>query len=168
LQAPGIYIPGTALLPGFVGVGRYTAVNTFPGGKDVGSFAANATFGNPVLWNNQSGLTTVVRSQPLLITWIPGSPGDLVEITGTAPAFTTNLQPLSVASFTCLAHSEDGQFTVPAAVLESLPPNSQQFPGNATGKLGVAGVTFVKFGGGGLDLGLFIRIITNASPVIYQ
>src|SRR5690349_9607182 len=115
LQAPGIYIPGVALLPGFVGNGRYTAVNGF-GGKDVKGFAADATFVDPVLWNNQSGLTTVSRSQPLLITWIPGSPGDLVEITGTAPAFTTNLQPLSLASFTCLAHSEDGQFTVPPAV----------------------------------------------------
>ncbi|HXI44545.1 MAG TPA: hypothetical protein VNH83_31465 [Bryobacteraceae bacterium] len=167
LQSPGIYIPGVALVPGFVGNGRYTAVNGF-GGHDVQGFAADATFGNPVLWSNQSGLTTVIRSQPLQITWIPGSPGDLVEITGTAPAFTANLQPLSVAAFTCLAHSEDGQFTVPTAVLQSLPPNSPQFPGIATGKLGVAGLTFVKFGGGNLDLGLFIRIMTNASPVIYQ
>ncbi len=168
LQAPGIYIPGAALLPGFVGNGRYTAVNTFLGGHDVSSFSASATFEDPVLWSNQSGLTTVIRSQGLPVTWINGSPGDLVVITGTAPAFTTNLQPLSLASFTCVAHQEDGQFMVPAPVLESLPPNAPQFPGIATGKLSVAGFTFKKFGGGGLDLGLFIRIMTNASPVIYQ
>jgi hypothetical protein len=167
LQAPGIYIPGVALLPGFVSAGRYTAVNGF-GGRDVQGFAADATFGDPVLWSNQNGVTTVIRSQGLLVTWIGGSPGDLVEITGTGPAYTQNVQPLSEASFTCLAHWEDGRFTVPPAVLESLPPNSPQFPGIATGKLGVAGVTIVKFGGGNLDLGLFIRTMANNSSVIYQ
>lgn len=168
LQAPGIYIPGGALPPGFVGTGRYTAVNSFPGGRDVQGFAAAATFGDPVLWSNQSGVTTVIRSQGFHVTWIAGSPGDLVEITGTGPAFTTNLQPLSEASFTCLAHAEDGQFTVPPAVLQSLPPNAPQFFGIATGKLGVAGWTLVKFGGGNLDLGLFIRVSANVSEVIYQ
>jgi len=128
----------------------------------------DATFADPVLWNNQSDLTTVIRSHGLLVTWIPGSPGDLVEITGTGPAFTSNVQPLSEASFTCLAHSEDGQFTVPPAVLESLPPNAPQFSGIATGKLGVAGVTIVKFSGGNLDVGLFMRIVANYSSVIYQ
>jgi len=167
LQAPGIYIPGGALLPGFVGAGRYTAVNGF-GGLDVQGFAAAATFGDPVLWSNQNGITTVIRSQGLLVTWIGGSSGDFVEITGTGPAFTTNAQPLSEASFTCLAHVEDGQFTVPPAVLESLPPNSSLLPGIATGKLGVAGFSVQKFGGGNLDLGLFIRVMANESQVIYQ
>jgi uncharacterized protein (TIGR03437 family) len=167
LQAPGIYIPGAALLTGFVGVGRYTAVNGF-GGRDVQGFAADATFGDPVLWSNQNGITTVIRSQGLHVTWIGGSPGDLVEITGTGLAYTQNVQPLSEASFTCVAHWEDGQFTVPPAVLESLPPNALQFTGIATGKLGVAGFSFVKFPGGNLDLGLFIRIVANDSEVIYQ
>jgi hypothetical protein len=150
-----------------VGVGRYTAINGF-GGRDVQGFAADATFGDPVLWSNQNGITTVIRSQGLQVAWIGGSPGDLVEITGTGPAFTSNVQPLSEASFTCLAHVEDGQFTVPPAVLESLPPNTSLLPGIATGKLGVAGFTVKKFGGGNLDLGLFIRIVANDSQVIYQ
>ena len=167
LQAPGIYIPSGALAPGFVGVGRYTAINGF-GGRDVQGFAADATFGAPLLWSNQNGITTVIRSQGLQVAWIGGSPGDLVEITGTGPAFTSNVQPLSEASFTCLAHVEDGQFTVPPAVLESLPPNTSLLPGIATGKLGVAGFTVKKFGGGNLDLGLFIRIVANDSQVIYQ
>jgi len=168
LQAPGIYIPGDALLPGFVGVGRYTAVNNFPGGRDVQGFSAVATFGDPLIWSNQSTIKTVIRSQGVTVTWTGGTPGDLVQITGTGPAFTVNVQPLSEASFTCLAHSEDGQFTVPPAVLESLPPNSSLLPGIATGKLGVAGFTVQKFGGSNLDLALFIRIMTNDSQVIYQ
>ena len=167
LQTPGIYIPGGALLPGYVGAGRYTALNGF-GGVDVKGFAADVTFGAPVLWSNQNGITTVIRSQGLHVTWIGGSPGDFVEIRGTGPAFTQNVQPLSEASFTCLAHSEDGQFTVPPAVLQSLPPNSSLLPGIATGTLGVAGFSVEKFAGGNLDLGLFIRIMANDSQVIYQ
>jgi hypothetical protein len=167
LQAPGIYISSAALRPGFVGSGRYTAINGF-GGRDVKGFAADVTFGDPILWSNQNGVTSVIRGQGLHITWIGGSPGNLVEITGTAPAFTQTNQPLSEASFTCLAHSEDGQFTVPPAVLESLPPNAPQFAGIATGKLGVADFSVEKFGGGNLDVGLFIRIVANDSQVMYQ
>jgi len=63
---------------------------------------------------------------------------------------------------------EDGQFTVPPAVLESLPPNASQLFGIATGKLGVAALTIEKFGGSNLDLGLFIRISANDAQVIYQ
>jgi hypothetical protein len=126
------------------------------------------TFSDPILWSNQNGITTVIRSQGLHLTWIGGSPGDLVEITGTSPAFTPNVQPLSEASFTCLAHAEDGQFTVPPAVLQSLPPNSSLLPGIATGTLAVAGFSLETFRGGNLDLGLFIRIMANASEVIYQ
>ncbi len=167
LQAPGIYIPGGALLPGFVGAGRYTAINGF-GGIDIKGFDADVTFHDPLIWNSQDSFTSVTRSQGVNVSWSGGSPGDLVEITGSGPAFTSTLQPLSQASFTCVAHWEDGQFTVPPAVLESLPPNTPFLPGIATGTLGVAGFSYSKFGATGLDLGLFIRISSNVSTVIYQ
>lgn len=87
------------------------------GGADVGAFTATVNMPNPILnWTNQSAAATVTRSQGLLVTWLGGSPGSYVYISGSS-ASGTGL----VGGFSCYAPQSALQFTVPAYVLSVLP-----------------------------------------------
>ena len=99
--------------------GTFTFKGT--GGADVGPFTSTITFANPLLtWTNQSAAATVDRSQGLTVTWTGGNPGTYVFITGTS----TSVKPVVTGGFTCLAHVDAGQFTVPSYILSALPAGS--------------------------------------------
>jgi uncharacterized protein (TIGR03437 family) len=95
----------------------YTFTGT--GGADVGAFSTAVNFPPPLVWTNQSSITTVNRAQGQQVTWSGGAPGTYVQIGGQS-AVAVGVG----ATFVCLAPVNDGQFTIPAWILLTLPPNN--------------------------------------------
>ncbi len=91
---------------------------TGTGGQDVGKFTASISYANPLNWTNMSAVSTVVRANGQTVTWTGGANDSYVSISGTSSSDTVS------ASFTCNAPAAAGQFTIPAYVLETLPPGS--------------------------------------------
>jgi uncharacterized protein (TIGR03437 family) len=166
-QVPGFYtVQGGSLPTGFVGAGTYTADNG-SGGPDVSAFNVSATFGAPLVWTNQSSISTVTRSNGVTVTWSGGASGDFVEIIGSSLAIGSTGSLLAYASFTCLANQSAQQFTVPASVLLSLPATSTSliaFPGT----LGVFDFGFQKVDIPGLDEAFFVDSSASSASVVYQ
>jgi uncharacterized protein (TIGR03437 family) len=134
--------------------GAYTVSG--PGGSNVGSFSANLTFPEPLVWTNQSSLTTINRAGGVTVNWTGGSGASgLVQISGQSSVPTSSTASVS-ARFDCVANVAAGTFTVPPEVLLALPPT--------TTKLGTltVGNTYnrVPFTASGLDHG-FIYFGTN-------
>jgi hypothetical protein len=111
----GVY---SATIPAVPANGQsYTFTGT--GGADVGAFSTAVNFPPPLVWTNQSSIAAVNRAQGQLVTWSGGAPGTYVQIGGQAAA------AVGVgATFVCLAPVNDGQFTIPAWILLTLPPNN--------------------------------------------
>ncbi len=124
--------------------GTFTFTGT--GGADVGAFTATVTFANPLLtWTNPSVADNVDRSQDLTVKWTGGNPGSLVYILGTSGA---GAQRVPV-SFTCLAHTDDGQFTVPSYILSGLVPGAgaMQLQNSISGPIHATGLDASYAGG---------------------
>jgi uncharacterized protein (TIGR03437 family) len=122
------------------------------GGPDVGAFTTsfNASITTPIAWTNSSAIGSVQRHNGQLVTWTGGASGSFVYIFGYSsvhvPSSLANGSDIFV-NFTCSAPVSSGQFTVPAAVLNSLPPST-------SGNLYVANGIIQQFTAPGLDLGL--------------
>jgi uncharacterized protein (TIGR03437 family) len=111
----GIY---SATIPAIPATGQsYTFTGT--GGADVGAFSTAINFPPPLVWTNQTSITTVNRAQGQQITWSGGAPGTYVQIGGQS-AVAVGVG----ATFVCLAPVDDGQFTIPAWILLALPQNN--------------------------------------------
>jgi uncharacterized protein (TIGR03437 family) len=139
---PGVYIAGpdgelTATpLTASLGIGAYAAGNATSlipdsggsfsfsngaGGPDVGPFNTSLripTSGTWPAWSNTSDLGTITRANGLTVTWTGGDPSTYVSITGTSYG---GVNGSLAGYFTCLAPTGAGAFTVPPAVLLSLP-----------------------------------------------
>ncbi len=107
--------PGT-----YITAGNYTFSG--PGGADVGAFSSSINIGAPLNWTN-SNITNVPRSQNLTIQWTGGPANGTVIIGGASYVLNADSTAFG-ASFFCQVPSGPGQFTVPAAVLLSLPPST--------------------------------------------
>jgi hypothetical protein len=122
------------------------------GGPDVGAFKASLSesLAAPLVWTNRPAAAGIDRTKDQLITWSGGMPGSYVYIVGSSPLFiggpTAGGATIDV-QFVCSAPLAAGQFTVPVAALESLPPT-------ANGNLYVASGSIQQFSAPGLDLGL--------------
>jgi hypothetical protein len=122
------------------------------GGADVGAFTASLTESvtTPVVWTNLGLVGSIDRTEPLSLTWGGGSPGSFVYIVGSSSiniaAPVAGGETLNV-QFVCTAPLTAGQFSVPVAVLESLPPAN-------SGTLSVASGSIQEFSAPGLNLGL--------------
>jgi uncharacterized protein (TIGR03437 family) len=124
-NTPGIINDGTVLI-----AGNYTLTGT--AGPDIGAFTANLSLPPPLVWTNRPTIpATVDRSQPLTITWTNGYPGALVLINGQS-----QVSQGVGANFDCWADATAGTFTVPAAILQAVPP-TYSVSGNAQGSLDV-------------------------------
>lgn len=107
---------GTVLTPG-----AYTVVGT--GGANVGAFSTNVTIPQPFLWNNRPLNGSVARTNGLVVNWTGGGSSGTVVIggsAGTLSAPNTNVA-FAGARFNCIAPASAGTFTIPPAVLLSLP-----------------------------------------------
>jgi hypothetical protein len=94
------------------------------------------------VWTNSSAITAVNRAQPPSITWTGGIPGSYVSIFGDG----------NWVSFICSAPLSAGQFTLPPALVESMPSTAAT---ELNINLYVVDETIQTFSAPGLDLGLF-------------
>ncbi|HXP88329.1 MAG TPA: hypothetical protein VN841_26605 [Bryobacteraceae bacterium] len=135
------------------------------GGPDVGPFTASLTvnLANPLVWTNGSAITAINRASGQQITWTGGIPGSYVSIYGYT--FAHEYSPAANGSdvytyLTCSAPISAGQFTIPAAVLESLMPSGTVLGGGlppaGNGYLFVVNQTVQQFQAPGMDLGLIL------------
>ena len=143
--------------------GGMFAFSNGSGGPDVGAFKASfsESLTTPLLWTNSSAITAIDRAKGQLITWTGGIPGSYVSIFGYSSIYET--VPVAAGQlaynvrFICSAPLSAGQFTVPAAVLQSLPPTGTalgNLPPSGNGYLYVASGSIQRFSAPGLDLGL--------------
>jgi len=146
------------------GGGTFTFDNG-AGGADVGAFKAtlSESITTPLLWTNIADITAVDRAKGQLITWTGGMAGNYVYIFGYSSVYraapvAAGYVPYSMY-FTCSAPLSAGQFTVPAAVLETLPATGtvayDGLPPSGNGYLYVASGSIQPFTAPGLNLGLF-------------
>jgi hypothetical protein len=161
----GTYFEPTGASPAIVPPtgGTFTFSNG-SGGSDVGAFTTSfsETMPSPLVWTNSSAITAIDRTKDLLITWTGGAPGSYVSIFGYSTIYeaapTAAAQVPNYIYFACTAPLSAGQFTVPAAVLESLPATGTQLNSWLTpspnGSLYVASESVQQFSAPGLDLGL--------------
>jgi uncharacterized protein (TIGR03437 family) len=166
---PGFYaIPdGTAFL---ASPGDTVGFDNGGGGPDVGSFTTQAQMPVPTIWTNAANITSVTRSAGLTVTWTPGTPGTYLSIGGISGgvAGSTAAAQVVIAAFGCLAPAEAGQFTVPPAVLMSLPPTSE-FTISASGGLSLYNAgTPVIFSAPNLDYGIVLTLLSQDITVVYQ
>jgi uncharacterized protein (TIGR03437 family) len=136
-----------------------------PGGPDVGPFTATLTVNvaPQLVWTNSSAITAVNRASGQQVTWTGGIPGSYISIFGytVAPQYSAAGSGSDVyTAFICTAPLSAGQFTIPAAVLESLMPSgivlAQGLPPAAGGYLYVVNEITQRFSAPGLNLGLLL------------
>jgi hypothetical protein len=134
--------------------GSFTFTGT--GGANVGSFKATVNFPNPLLtWTNTAADATITRSSGAPVSWTGGGSGTYVLISGSSTA--GNL----TASFNCYTTQSALQFTVPAAILLSLPAG--------TGTLMVENsTTFQPFTATGLDQGVALGAVAQQINATYK
>ena len=151
---------GALLSAGFIpaGGGAFTFDNA-AGGADVGHFTAPLNFPGSFAWTNQAQVTSTTSSLGLTVTWTGGAGGGLAAISGLVGATLAGNSSAS-ASFTCYAPLAAGTFTVPPAVLQSLPS------GNGTLSVGVLSNPS-GFTAPGLDVGEAVGAIVYTQGVAY-
>lgn len=137
------------------GAGQYFTGGTYtyaaPGGADVGPHSQDITIPDPLDWTNKDQVNEVTRSQGQNVTWTPTSAE--VMIFGTS-FMRLSTQDAVGAGFCCLANGSTGSFTVPAAVLQSLPASTTFSIGSLnveTGSLLVGSTKRVDCQATGLD-----------------
>ncbi len=137
------------------------------GANAVGAFSADLTLPAPLTWTNMSSFSTVPRTAGLTVTWSGGASTDAVLITGAS-----TMADRTGAGFYCLARQSDGQFTVPADVLSSLPVTAGSGEA-ATGLLAVGDFPLNTIGKitpapSGLDAATFMYTFLSDKIVSYQ
>jgi uncharacterized protein (TIGR03437 family) len=126
------------------------------GGANVGSFSVTLPIASQTLnWTNENSIGSITRSSPLQISWSGADPGSTVQITGFSTGGSSQSSAAG-AGFTCTASGSANQFTIPASVLQALPPSanfSNSILSVVTGSLGINSSSApVSFLATGLDL----------------
>jgi uncharacterized protein (TIGR03437 family) len=148
--------PGPILEPGSI------KVDNGAGGRDIGPFQATLTISGqtPALdWTNLAGISSagVDRAAGLTFTWTGGDPETEYVVLAGAVLLPGNFEDdlRFAAAFVCTEKAAAGQFTVPEAVLQALPPSNEAEP--LSGLLLVGRAPFLssglEFSAPGLDLG---------------
>ena len=139
---------------GTIAGGKYKLTGN--GGTQVGPFTVFATFPTSFVATNFDAITTVSRSQPLVITWT-SSGTDLVYILVSTATLTAGNN--HVVTIGCIAPAAPGTFTIPVSQLSQLQPASTT--GTSFGSISVQGTsnpnnfTADLVSGGVIDFGVF-------------
>ena len=151
-------------LPGYLEPGTYTVSG--PGGSDVGPFTASLEVPEALNWTNRDAITSVPRSSNLAINWAGGGQNGTVQIFGSSVVAAD--ETASGAVFFCREDVSAGSFSVPSAVLSSLPASGMQ-DGVPFGILGVGVASDgTRFNAQGLDLGFLNHTDLTLKPVAFQ
>lgn len=166
-QATGIPGIGGGDAPPYLEPGTYRFDNG-SGGADVRAFTATFTQPSNLNWTNKTAINNVTRTNGQITTWTGGDPNGYVMIFGFSSTDTT----LAAVNgyFICVEQSSKGSFTVPSAVLLSLPPTpSGGGLGDALGFFAVGSIpTPGTFTAGGLDIGTVSSTTLSGKTVTYQ
>lgn len=137
-------------LPGSTGYYQ-TGVHTVTGagGADVGAFTTTFEVGPVLTWTNPT--TSISRASPFTVQWSGGS-GDRVVIFGFS-AYDFEDDSGSGAAFWCSANRAAGSFTIPQAILGSLPP-SATVEGLPSGAFAVGSQSLQQTAFPSMDVGL--------------
>ncbi len=102
------------------------------GGTDVNKFNASFTLGSPL---NVTLPDNVVRNSGLPLNWTGGNANDIVQIYGASSALSGSGSSTTTDTtyFICTTTAGQGSFTVPASILNQLPPVSASATTNGTG-----------------------------------
>jgi uncharacterized protein (TIGR03437 family) len=165
---------GPNVQPLYLVQGSY-AIDNGAGGADVKSFNLNLTLPPPLNWTNMSSIGPVVRANGQLVTWTGGDPNGIVTISGDSLVISTNANGSSAvgAFFSCHAPDSAGQFTIPPAVLLTLPASTaiSIAPGVSidAGSLSLGTSSLpVQFTATGINLGYAGSSVTSAITVAFQ
>jgi hypothetical protein len=159
-KADGIYSFG-GTTP-FLSPGTYTVSG--PGGAHVGPFSASITIPTPLVWSNQSAITSVARSQDLRVTWTGGGASEQAIIFGAS----SDAASTTSGVFICYENASAGGFTVPSYVLSALPASGST-QGIGTGILQVGSYAVgPRFNATGLNYGVTTYTVINAGTVEYK
>jgi hypothetical protein len=110
---------GSSITGRSIPLGPYTISGS--GGKDVGAFSATITVASHPAISNKPSLATVIRTQPLTVTWTGGVAGNEVLIGGYTPGSTAaNGLYTPKVYFACAQDGGAGTFTIPSYILSSL------------------------------------------------
>ncbi len=153
----------------YLSPGSYTVSG--PGGADVGAFSQNLTLPASLTWTNKGSISTITRANGQQITWTGGDPNSSVVITGYSLVLGTAKDGSDTigAFFTCTAKDTDGQFTIPAVVLLSLPASvANPLIPIPLGSLGVANQIEVPMTIPRLDIAYFSFEASESEGVTFQ
>ena len=156
-----------AMLPTFIpATGGTFTFDDGTGGPGVGPFSTSVTLGagGILTWTNQSSITTINRANGLTVTWSGAGSNTFVLISGIS---VSQQPPYAGAQFFCSAPAAADTFTVPTAVLLSLPAGGNgQIPANS---LQVSQVLFGQpFSAPLLDAAIITSGFTYVNFVTYQ
>ncbi|MDP2998207.1 MAG: hypothetical protein Q8N47_12025 [Bryobacterales bacterium] len=152
-------------LPPFLDGGQYTVKGT--GGKDVGSFSVSLNVPQGVTWTDRNRIKQVDRNSGLTFSWSGGGSSQIVLVGGAS----TDQKNQVAAGFFCSAPAAQGSFTVPPNVLANLPASLGEDAEQTLGALMVATMPdapFQTFTANGLDTGLALYFLVNATTVPYK
>jgi uncharacterized protein (TIGR03437 family) len=136
------------------------------GGRDVPPFSIRVQVPEPITWTNRAAIHTIDRGRDLTLRWDLRAPRQPVLVAGVVVD-----EPARIAAgFLCRASAAGRQFTIPAPILQSLPP-SRTAPGQSRGFLFLAtlpaqGEYF--FQESGLDGLLSIAVSLDGRTVRYR
>jgi uncharacterized protein (TIGR03437 family) len=157
---------GTNSPPFIPSSGGLFTIDNGSGGPDVGPFTTQINVPPPLVWSNMNSITSIDRSQGLIITWTGGDPGGIVSIIGSS-TITTPTQVVAV-QLNCTAPVAAQQFTIPASVLLALPPQPLPTGSGFSPSLQVSGQNNFLFSAPGLDGGVINAAAENNLTVPYQ
>ena len=157
-------------LPPIIPASGGTFTFTGTGGPDIGAFTGTLSAAQtaPLTWTNMSSITSVTRANGQSVTWSGGIPNSFVYITGSSFFIGTSATDEHISTFTCVQPVSAGQFTIPAAVLESLPASSNIEGVILGGSLGLENGLLQKFTAPNLDLGLLFFGVLSELEVPYN
>jgi len=155
--------------------GTFTFNNGSSGGPDIGAFTTpQIQVAAPVTWSSATtSISTVTRSNGLTVSWTGGAAGTHVDITGISlEAVNGSATNYLAGFFSCRAATEAGTFTVPPAVLLSLPPSTTITEGGVTISTSILLLSNfaapVSFTAPKLDVGLVEAGVEDILFVAYQ
>jgi uncharacterized protein (TIGR03437 family) len=120
---PGL--PGSGSGQPTIAPGEYILAGT--GGRDVGAFTARVRVPAVFNWTNRAAITSVTRAEGISVTWTGGEGSvSIVGYSANRVGGTPADPIMEFGLFVCEQRAAEGRFTVPASVLNLLPPSLSQ------------------------------------------
>ena len=160
----GSFVSTFAKVPSTIFLNPGNTYLTAAAAAPLGGISASLVMPAVPNWSNRDQVSPIDRTQDLTVTFDPVDPSLTVLIAGGA----VDVPTYSTALFACVAPPGSNSFTVPAAVLSTLPA-SRPLPIDTKGILYVGTVSApASFSPAGIDFGIGLAVALNGKTVIFQ